>query len=489
MKNKNLLMTVLAVIMIAAMAMFAACDPVDNSGNGGNEDGYTVTFYRGTETLKTVNVKEGEKVENWTPEIENFEFMGWYAEASLAIAFDFNAAITEDTDVFGAFRENVYVEDTNSYYAIGGGSGELKAAAWDHEKAAAALPFTKDATITNANVYTIELDMFAGDRFQICYGGGWTGQQGIGYVKGFEYCAGVNPNSGLAVTAEDRDYGEVKDADGKVVFIGGNEYDNGAENWNIILNEGCDGVYEFTLTTYPNAASYNTITWKLVKTLTPQTVTHDMKFIGTMNGWSEENFEGLALNKAQNGETWSGVITITEDMYAEWTAGDATNPLGVECAALKIFNTVDGNYYGVDGNNIFLTAGTYAFKYTVATNAVEYQELAYYIVGTFLGENNEVVNFAVKADVTPKFTVENGVATVTFTVADVATNEAYKWIKDQGKTDANGNAACFSMKVVFGSEIEIKDWYGNGSDNFYLAAGTYTVTFDIATGTVTVVAA
>ena len=143
---------------------------------------------------------------------------------------------------------------------------------------------------------------------------------------------------------------------------------------------------------------------------------------------------------------------------------------------------------------VFALCCLYPFLYAVSASisgrhAVEYQELAYYIVGTFLGENNEVVNFAVKADVTPKFTVENGVATVTFTVADVTTNEAYKWIKDQGKTDANGNAACFSMKVVFGSEIEIKDWYGNGSDNFYLAAGTYTVTFDIATGTVTVVAA
>lgn len=498
MKLKNLLMTVFSVIMIVALSAFiTSCtegttDESTGESNTGVTSGYTVTYYRGTTVLKTENVEEGGKAINWTPEVDGYEFQGWYAEASLSIAFDFDAVITEDTDVFAAFRENVYVEDTNAYYAIGGGSGELKATNWDHALAAAALPLTKDTTITDANVYTVEIDMYAGDRFQICYGGGWSGQQGIGYVVGFEYCAGTNPNSGLEVTAEDRDYGEVKDADGNVVFIGGNEYDNGAENWNIILNEGHDGTYKFTLTTYPNAASYNTITWELVATLTPQETTHDMKFIGTMNEWSTENFEGLALDKSQDGETWTGIITITEDMYADWTAGDAANNLGVECAALKIYNTIDGAYYGINGQNIFLTAGTYAFKYTVATNAVEYQALAYYIVGTYFADDGTAVNYAVKVGVTPEMTVVDGVATATITVTDVTDSNEYNWIKDQGKTDAAGNAAGFALKVVYGCEIAIKDWYGDtaaNGDNFYVTAGTYTVTFDIATGAVTITAA
>ena len=58
----------------------------------------------------------------------------------------------------------------------------------------------------------------------------------------------------------------------------------------------------------------------------------------------------------------------------------------------------------------------------------------------------------------------------------------------QGKTDANGVAAIISIKVVYGSSLGIKDWYSaEDGDNWYLSAGTYTIT--LAEGAVTVVAA
>jgi len=45
-----------------------------------------------------------------------------------------------------------------------------------------------------------------------------------------------------------------------------------------------------------------------------------------------------------------------------------------------------------------------------------------------------------------------------------------------------------SIKVVYGSELGIKDWYSaEGGDNWYLSAGTYTVT--LADGAVTIVPA
>ena len=62
----------------------------------------------------------------------------------------------------------------------------------------------------------------------------------------------------------------------------------------------------------------------------------------------------------------------------------------------------------------------------------------------------------------------------------------YSWIADQAKPGV------FAFKVVYGSELGISEWYGdasNGGDNWYVAAGTYTVAFDLTEKTVTVTAA
>ena len=59
-------------------------------------------------------------------------------------------------------------------------------------------------------------------------------------------------------------------------------------------------------------------------------------------------------------------------------------------------------------------------------------------------------------------------------------------MKDQNKTDADGVPAIISIKVVFGSSLGIKDWYSaEGGDNWYLSAGTYTVTLKDGAVTVT----
>jgi hypothetical protein len=59
-------------------------------------------------------------------------------------------------------------------------------------------------------------------------------------------------------------------------------------------------------------------------------------------------------------------------------------------------------------------------------------------------------------------------------------------MKDQGKTDPDGNAAIISIKVVYGASLGIKDWYSaEGGDNWYLSAGTYTVTLKDGAATVT----
>ncbi len=453
----------LVLVLVMALALFAGCtdsaEPTKPAGDDANK--VTVTWYVGSKELKSEKVEKGSKVATWTPTDGDKEFVGWYAEASLTQEFDFDAPINADTDIFAAFKSNEYVEDTNNYYAIGTGAGDMGQSSWDHAKSEANLAFTKDTAITDKNVYKLTLKMYAGDGFQICFGGDWNGQMGIGYMVGAEYADGVNKYDSTEYTAADKKYAEVKDADGNVIFNGSDEYNKGFEVWNIFLAEGQDGIYEFTFTTYPANSQYNTLEWKLVEKIDALASTHEMHMVGTFNEWNaaDENTE-YHMTKSEDGKTWTGFLTVGAD--------------GAEC---KVVNQINEGWYSPDGNNIVLTEGTYCIKYTVEGDKVEVQKLDYYVVGTFVDAEGNAVNFSIKEGVTPK--LENG--TVTFEAKDVTALGDYSWMKDQGKPGV------MAIKVVFGCELGIKDWYSdeaNNGDNWYVNAGSVTVT--LADGIVTV---
>ncbi|MBQ9107942.1 MAG: SusF/SusE family outer membrane protein [Clostridia bacterium] len=489
---KKFFTAVVCVLVLAlTLTAFVACNPTEDPTTppAGGDDTITVTWYQGSKVLKEETLEKGSKATAWTPEApENKEFTGWFAEASLTQAFDFDAELNEDTDIFAKFTSTAHVADETSYYLIGAGAGDMGKANWDHTAAAANLTMTKTDNAT-ANIYEITITMYAGDMFQICHDGSWDGQVGIGYVVGAEYCDGLNFNDNTTYTAADKEVAQVKVGD-TVIFIGADEYNNGFETWNVKLAEGQDGVYKITYTTYPDHPADNKITFQLVEKLDAMTVTHEMHFIGTMNNWGTSYEDGeLLLKESDDKATWTGTLVITEEMYADWTAEDADNTLGVKCAAVKLYNTIDGKYYGNNGVNIFLTAGTYSFKYTVEGNVVEYSKCEYYLVGTFVDGEGAAVNFAVKAGVTPALTVEDGIATGTLVAFDAAARNDYNWITAQGKTNPDGEPAVFAFQVVYGSELGIATWHGYNGDNFYVTAGTYTVSFNIATGEYTVTAA
>lgn len=466
-------LSVIALIMALSLIMscFVACDSSKNSEE--EKDMVTVSWYQGSKLLREDKIEKGSKVTSWTPEAENKTFTGWYAEASLTQAFDFDKAIEADTDIFAAFKSDEYVEDTNSYYLIGTGSGDMLKANWDHVNAEANLTMTKE-DVAGANVYSIVLTMYAGDMFQICFGGNWDGQVGIGLIEGAEYCDGVNFYDNMTYTAADKKVAQVKNADGEVVFIGSDEYNKSYEVWNAKLAEGMDGKYKITYTTYPNAGAYNKITFELIEKIEPMTVTHSMHFVGEFNSWnaSDENAD-FHMKEADDKATWSGFVTVTaEDLAADGTV------------EFKVVNQIGQSWYSPDGNNIVLNeAGVYAVKYTVDGNKVEIAKCDYYLVGTFVDGEGKAVNFAVKNGVTPSLTVADGVATGTLVATDVTAMGDYTWIADQGKPGV------FAIKVVYGSELGVANWYGdeaNGGDNWYVAAGTYTVSFDIEAKTVTI---
>lgn len=478
MKAKKWACIATAAVMTASLAaIFAGCGDAD-------ADKLTVTWYDSRKVLDTTEVKSGDKVTEWTPEKDGYEFKGWYAEASLTTKFDFNKAITENTSVYSSWLKTEYVEDTNTYYAIGTGAGTLKDSNWVHSPESKTLYLTKNDKVTNANEYTIKLTMYAGDRFQIAPGSWTVGRAGIGNIEGAEYAdfaEGVNPyNPEGSGTAADKDYAVVKNDKGEVVFHGGNENDDASTNWNIIVTEGHDGVYIFTYHTYPGQEGNNYITWELDDPLDPLTETHKMYLVGTYNTedastWQDPATDRIYFNKNENG-TFSYFLTVTSDMYPTW--GDGAH------AEFKIKNEIGGADYGVDGGsaNIQLEAGTWCITYNPDGNKVAFAKCEYYVVGTFLDGTN-AVNFAVKDGVTPKLTTSDDGATytVTFTAVDVTANSAYSWMTEQGK-----DGVC-AVKVVYGCELGIKDWYSAaGGDNFYLSAGEHTVTLTVDGGAVTV---
>jgi hypothetical protein len=467
-------LSAIALIMVLALSFvcLAACTP-DNPNEPDDANKVTVSWYQGSKLLKEEKIDKGSKVTSWTPEAENKTFTGWYAEASLTQAFDFDKAIEADTDIFAAFKSEEYVEDTNSYYLIGTGSGDMLKANWDHVNAEANLTMTKE-DVAGANVYSIVLTMYAGDMFQICFGGNWDGQVGIGLIEGAEYCDGVNFYDNMTYTAADKKVAQVKNADGEVVFIGSDEYNKGYEVWNAKLAEGMDGKYKITYTTYPNAGAYNKIAFELIEKIEPMTVTHSMHFVGEFNSWnaSDENAD-FHMKESDDKATWSGFVTVTaEDLAADGTV------------EFKVVNQIGQSWYSPDGNNIVLNeAGVYAVKYTVDGNKVEIAKCDYYLVGTFVDGEGKAVNFAVKNGVTPSLTVEGNVATGTVVATDVTAMGDFTWIADQGKPGV------FAIKVVYGSELGVANWYGdeaNGGDNWYVQAGTYNVSFDIEAKTLTI---
>jgi hypothetical protein len=473
--------SVIALVIVLALSVvcFASCDLLNGLLSGDDDaNKVTVSWYQGSNLLKEEKVEKGSKLTPWTPEVEGKTFTGWYAEASLAQEFDFEQTIEADTDIFAAFKSDEHVEDTTSYYLIGAGSGDMSAANWNHDNAAANLTMTKE-DVAGANIYTITIEMYAGDMFQICYGGGWDGQVGIGLMEGAEYCDGVNFYDNATYTAADKKVAQVKNAAGEVVFIGSDEYNKGFEVWNIKLAPGMDGVYKFTYTTYPANKGYNVISFELVEKLEAQEVTHEMYLIGSFNNWSASDAD-YAMTESSDKKTWTASLKVTEDMYVQYDDMEAP------ACAFKVFNGINGAYLSPDGNNICLTAGTYVITFTVEGELVSVQQVAdaaYYIVGTFVDADGALVNFAVKEGVTPTLTVVDGVASIDFTTIDVSAVKDYNWMEG----DVPGSI--MAVKVVYGSEAGVENWYGigegGGNNIHFTEMGTYHIELDIATGTVT----
>ena len=444
--KKYLSLITLILVFVLAATCFVACEQPDDANK------ITVSWYYGSKLLLEEQIEKGSKVTAWTPEaVENKDFTGWYAEASLTQAFDFEKALEADTDIFAKYTSNVFVKDETSYYLIGTGSGDMKQSGWNHDNSMEHLVMTNTNSAT-ANVYEIEILMYAGDSFQICHDGTYDGQVGIGYVPGVEYAAGVNKYDNKEHTAEEKKYAVVKDAEGTVIFEGHDEFNKEYWTWNICLAEGQDGIYKIIYTTYPDHPADNTITYELVEKKEPLKETHEMYICGSVSEWGFNDDYKMTADDTK--ENYSFLLNISE------------------AAEIKLRNKVDDSWYGVaestaegpwtlgsGSNNLALAAGVYKIEFSVANNTatVTAVEKSYWLAGVVNGGQfwncGSGIEFEKVNDTTYK-------TYYTFTEADTDTG----WM-----TDFVG--ACKAVYGFQGWDAEL--WFGNATDGDNVTVDSY----------------
>ena len=102
MKNKRIVLSILAIALVACIACVAvACGEKD-------KDAYTVSFGgEGVSGISSQTVKSGECAQKpQDPQRDGYEFKGWSEEGQSTL-FDFSTPITKDTAFVAVWEENI----------------------------------------------------------------------------------------------------------------------------------------------------------------------------------------------------------------------------------------------------------------------------------------------------------------------------------------------------------------------------------------------
>lgn len=173
------------VLLLLAIFTLASCN---NSDDDEKTNQVTVTWVDLTDNqkvLKEDKVEVGSTISSWTPTKDGYVFDKWYATPSKTIEFDFNNEISKDTTIYGNFVLDTFEVDTRNFYILGASSDPssiLYGTNWeiaDENKQ----KLTKSAS-TTANEYSITLDLYSGDGFQLAINNDFNNQRGYGYIVG-----------------------------------------------------------------------------------------------------------------------------------------------------------------------------------------------------------------------------------------------------------------------------------------------------------------
>lgn len=312
-------------------------------------DTFTVAFLDsdGTTELSTEEVKMGECATEYTPEKENMEFLGWYATPSMAHEFDFSKPITEDTQIFAGFVENV--EDTRTFAIVGNGTSPLLAvSSWGSV-------IQEEHYLTKAadkNEYTITCDLAEGDEFQFAIDSSWSDQKGGGYLKN---------------TAQDgTEYFSV---------AGGLSDDTKKANIKCLVT----GNYTLTLTTNPNNESFDSISFsyngEAVDSLGDFITTYYIKG-AVCTGWADIYEEKYQFVENDGVHTLTIELEEGDEFLLTSTVTDADGKESVGTEYVRYSNVKDEASLGfVDGsegdNMIAKQSGSYTFTYDPNTRELK----------------------------------------------------------------------------------------------------------------------
>ena len=487
MKKRMLALLTIGVLLVAAMG-FAAC-------GGGKDKTYKVSFMDGTTVLKTVEVKEGETVERYTPTKDGgYQFVDWFATPSKNHTYDFTTAINSDVQIYAGFT--LYKEDTRTYYIVGSGTSELLLSSnWgkvltDEHK------MTKSA---DKNEYKLTCDVKAGDQFQFAISTKWENKRGFGYLS------------------------SLKTPDGKTAFSGeGSVYDDSSKGSNIKCE--LSGNYTFTLKTYPNEDYYNEssssyteaerevynigtydkIEWVRNGDVVNDTVTvtdfhikgakitnwKDMFNVNTRMVRSGSNYTMTIYLKEGEQFMFTSRVSVTKD--GETTYSTGTDYIKAENLTAESKAFIEGE----TGNMTAKASGTYTFAYDGTTKKVavtfeakEPAAMDYYIDGDGWGNWNLFADPDKTADY--KLT-ETAAGSGIFTITKELKAGKQLQIRacKAGETPTTSNTANDIFQFGHLAANEAFEQFDAKNENIKVkTAGTYVITFDSYSKIITITAA
>ena len=181
---------------------------------------HTITFYNGDTELGTAEAADGQVLDKASyEEFENqkdLKLIAWYGTKNFMDASQINLesnTFSEDTNIYGKFQSENLTADTRSWYLVGqSDGGSLKASAFGGTSVddATKAEFQMLPVQSVQNGFSITIDLFAGDEFQVIPDWSFDEQRGFGYLKDYdESCmecgystSGENGKANISVLAD-----------------------------------------------------------------------------------------------------------------------------------------------------------------------------------------------------------------------------------------------------------------------------------------------
>lgn len=466
MKKSKWIIFLLVVAMTASL--FAGCTGTSQ------ETKFTVEYKDGDTVLKTEEVVEGGTAIEWTPEKEGQTFVGWFATPTMSVAYDFSKPITENTTIFAGF--SAYEEDTRTWAIVGSGKGDLLLSSnWGK--------VISDAHLlekTGDNEYSITLDLYAGDEFQLAINTSWHHKRGYGYLESNTDAAGNEAFSGSGGIGETAAKGQnikvVQDGNYTITLHthpGDDYYDESNANY----SEANKEVF--------NLSDFDKITWVRngdAAELSSSTTNYYIKGAG-ITLWADLYNEATGFAKV--GDTHTLTIYLREGeefMFTSLVTENGESAVGSEYIKFENLDEDSQVLFTGSGNIVASKAGTYTFTYNESTKVLSakldnenpMRSCDFYIDGNFDGHSWNDTYY----DEAYKFT---NLGDDLYALQNVTLNEGTEFILqafEAGATDG-GKLDSYNWKYYRGDDSFVAASPENANYNLkVVTSGVYNITYN-----------